>query len=259
MGWSMSRRGNPQKRRLLSLAVACVFLNASHSHAQLYKWVDEHGRVQYSDTVPPSATDRARQELRSDGGVKSATERAATAEEKRLTALKAAEDAKARELQSERERKDKALAATYVDLADFDRVRDRALATVDQEILALAERETFLNRVLATPAGQQPPAEKVLDTSASAANAKPPAAPAKPAVVKSANARMIEAKAELPRLADAITRKRRDRADLAALYATDRVRLANLIDAEKAKLANATSAANAASGKTSVPVPAPKK
>ncbi len=264
MGWSSSRRGDPKERRLVSLAVACVFLCAGHSHAQLYKWTDENGKVQYSDTVPPTANDRARKELRSDGTIKRETERALTAEEKRLAAVRAAEEAKAKEVQAERERKDKALLATYTDLKDFERVRDRALATLDNEIRALTERETYLGKVLATPEGQPLPPEmapmvmigpsagQTPDKNAPAAagtKAAPakPATPVKPSAPKTYTARLIEAKAELPRVTDTLTRKRRDRGDLAALYASERVRLANLFDAERAKQEAAKAAsANAA-------------
>lgn len=244
----------------MSLAVACVFLCAGHSHAQLYKWTDENGKVQYSDTVPPTANDRARKELRSDGTIKRETERALTAEEKRLAAVRAAEEAKAKEVQAERERKDKALLATYTDLKDFERVRDRALATLDNEIRALTERETYLGKVLATPEGQPLPPEmapmvmigpsagQTPDKNAPTAGpAAKPVAPAKPSAPKTYTARLIEAKAELPRVTDTLTRKRRDRGDLAALYASERVRLANLFDAERVKQEAAkTASANAA-------------
>lgn len=237
----------------MSLAVACAFLCAGHSHAQLYKWTDENGKVQYSDTVPPAATDRARKELRSDGTVKRETERALTAEEKRLLALKVAEEAKAREVQAERERKDKALLATYTDLNDFDRVRDRALTNLDNDIRVLTEREVYLGKVLATPEGQPFPVEttKIAATAPVPEKSAPPVAgkpapapvPAKPAVAKTHSARILEAKAELPRVTDTLTRKRRDRGDLVTLYASERLRLANLFDAERTKLASAKSAA----------------
>ena len=47
---------------------------------------------------------------------------------------------------------------------------------------------------------------------------------------------LLEAKADLPRVKDAILGKRRDLEDLTALYSSDRVRLARLIDAENAKM-----------------------
>ena len=137
MGWSISRLRNMKsmsKRRHKSLTVPCALVIArsvsGHSQAQLYKWVDENGKVQYTDTMPPSANDRARKELRSDGTVKADTQRAATTEERRLAGLKAVEDAKLKVIQDERDRKDKALMSSYADLADFDRVREIGRAHV---------------------------------------------------------------------------------------------------------------------------------
>ena len=241
------------KRRHKSLAVTCalavVFVTAAgitgHSQAQLYKWVDENGKVQYSDTMPPSAIDRARKELRSDGTVKQETQRAATAEERRLAALKAVEDAKLKIIQDERDRKDKALLATYSDLADFDRVRGRALALMDTEYNTLVERETLLQRVINAPPGSAPilapvlarpvapPAAPVAAPTpgkpGAPAAAPPRTAPLKPTVITA-----TEARSELPRLTDAIARKRRDREDITALYAKERVRFASLLAANDA-------------------------
>lgn len=253
------------------LAAACALLAAGTCEAQLYKWVDENGKVQYSDTIPPAANDRARKELRADGTLKRETERAATVEEKRLAAQRAAEEAKAREARLEQERKDKALLSTYADLKDFDRVRDRALGNLEAEIRYLTEREAILAKIvagqqatpqeiakLASPASAPatPAAEPGGPPAAGAAKAPPPA-PAKPAAPKSPNALLLEAKSELPRVTELLTRKRRDRADLATLYAAERIRLANLIDAENARLAAATAASVTASKSPAAPSAAP--
>ena len=252
MGWSISRLRNMKsmsERRHKSLAVTCALIVAmgvaGHSQAQLYKWTDENGKVQYTDTMPPSAIDRARKELRSDGTVKQETQRAATAEERRLAALKAVEDAKLKIIQDERDRKDKALLATYSDLADFDRVRGRALALMDTEYNTLVERETLLQRVINAPPGSAPilapvlarpvapPAAPVAAPTpgkpGAPAAAPPRTAPLKPTVITA-----TEARSELPRLTDAIARKRRDREDITALYAKERVRFASLLAANDA-------------------------
>ncbi|MEO7253081.1 MAG: DUF4124 domain-containing protein [Casimicrobium sp.] len=219
----------------MTCALAIAAGISGHSHAQLYKWVDENGKVQYSDTVPPNAVDRARKELRNDGTIKRETQRAASAEERRLAALKAVEDAKLKLVQDERDRKDKALLSTYTDLADFDRVRNRALAIMDAEYQRLIERETLLKKVIALPPGAppmvvavQPPAPEPAPV---AGKAPPKSAPPKPTVIS-----QIEARSEMPRLLDAMARKKRDREDVTAMYARERVRLANLIAANNAAL-----------------------
>lgn len=252
------------------LVVACALVTATSgitaSHAQLYKWVDENGRTQYSDTIPPSSTDRARKELRADGTVKKSTDRAATAEEKRLAALKAAEDAKLKAIQDERDRKDKALLNTYPNLADFDRVRDRALGTAIAEIRALEEREIVINKIISTEGKFVPPTPPVAaapaPTPAPPPAAGKPAAPvaAKPPVVKTASMLVLEAKSELPRAKEAIVNKRRLLEDLTAQYASDRIRLSRLIDAETAKLnAETAQSADARPSPAQTSLPAKKK
>ena len=256
MGWSssppklqsMQHQQQYAERRLKWLVVTCALYAAlagvTASHAQLYKWIDESGRVQYSDSIPPASTDRARKELRSDGTVKRETERAATAEEKRLAALKAVEDVKLKAVQEERDRKDKALLNTYTSLVDYDRVRDRALGAVADDIRALEEREIVINKIIASDGKFSPPVVAPVAVPAPLASAAPPVAgkpaaaltPAKPPVVKTANMLLLEAKSELPRAKEALLSKRRNLEDLTALYANDRVRLARLIEAENAKL-----------------------
>ena len=249
MGWSSSppklqslqHQKQNAERRLKWLVVTCALFAAlsgvTASHAQLYKWVDENGKTQYTDTIPPASTDRARKELRSDGTVKNSTERAPTAEEKRFAALKAAEDARIKLVQDERDRKDKALLSTYSNLVDFDRVRDRALSNVAADIGVLEQREIVINKVIASEGKFVPPVI--------AAPAPPPAAPpvaGKPATpvkappVKTAGTLLLEAKSELPRAKEAILGKKRDLQDLTAMYASERIRLARLIDAENARM-----------------------
>ncbi|TAG82316.1 MAG: DUF4124 domain-containing protein, partial [Betaproteobacteria bacterium] len=126
---------------LTGLLVLPLVVFAANASAQLYKWTDENGKVHYSDTVPPSATDRARKEMRPDGTVKKQVDRALTQEERRIAAAKAAEDEKERIAREERERKDRALLSTYTSLVDFDRVRDRALTLADGELTALRKQE----------------------------------------------------------------------------------------------------------------------
>ena len=255
MGWlssppklqSMQHQQRNAERRLKWLVVTCALYAAlagvTASHAQLYKWVDESGRVQYSDSIPPASTDRARKELRSDGTVKRETERAATTEEKRLAALKAVEDAKLKAVQEERDRKDRALLNTYTSLVDYDRVRDRALGAVANDIRALEEREIVINKIIASEGKFSPPAVAPVAAPAPLASAAPPVAgkpaaatPAKAPVVKTAKMLLLEAKSELPRAKEALLSKRRNLEDLTALYANDRVRLARLIEVENAKL-----------------------
>ena len=252
---SLSSRVNVRVARwpLASLlAAVCAAFGASQTQAQLYKWTDANGKTHYSDTVPPDSVDRARKEMRTDGVVKRSMERAMTPEEKRLAGLKAVEDERTRIAQSERERKDKALLATYTDLKDFDRVRDRNLTALDDEIKGLSTNPAVLAGAASSGA----------ETAGAASGAKPssgkPAAPSAPAGAK-ANAAPgtapVGAKvgvapgpsaAEAARLAESVAKKTRERAEMAALYEAERGRLAMLLTNERSRI-------------TTVVVPAPRR
>ena len=235
----LQRQKQHVRRRLQWLLAAFALLGAlqvTASHAQLFKWVDENGKTQYTDTIPPASTDRARKELRSDGTVKLSTDRAATAEERRLAALKALDDAKLRAVLDEHDRKDRALLNTYTSLADFDRVRDRALSTLLHDIRVLEEREVLLNHVISSDGKFSPPV---------AGNSVAPSVALKSTGVKMADMLLLGAKSELPLVKSAIATKRHDLDGLSSLYAIDRVRLSRLIELESAKMTSDQRAAQA--------------
>ncbi len=204
---------------LTGLLVLPLVVFAANASAQLYKWTDENGKVHYSDTVPPSATDRARKEMRPDGTVKKQVDRALTQEERRIAAAKAAEDEKERIAREERERKDRALLSTYTSLVDFDRVRDRALTLADGELTALRKQE-------ASTSAAREALQKQADT-----HKKGP-----PLKLKSD---LEASEKDLTAVRRLLERKTKDRETLAASYSTERGRLADLIAADTAAKAAA--------------------
>jgi hypothetical protein len=208
-------------------AASIIVLGAGVAHAQLYKWTDENGKVHYSDTVPPAATDRARKEIRPDGVVKKEVERAPTPEERRVAAQKAAAEAAERAVKEERERKDKALLATYSSLADFDRVRDRAVSLADSEITALKKQEE-------AEVSQRTGLQKQVD----AAKKGPP---------PKLKADLENADKELAVVRTMLEKKTKDRATLVANFTTERARFSELLTAEKAAAAGSSAASSAAS------------
>jgi Domain of unknown function (DUF4124) len=197
----------------IAAALALTFVGSAS--AQLYKWTDENGKVHYSDTVPPSANDRARREIRSDGVVTKQVDRAMTPEERRAAAVKSAEEEKVRIAKEERERKDKALLVTYSSLADFDRVRDRAILAADGELVALKKQEEG-------EVSQRAGLQKQID----AAGKKGPSPKLKTEIEASDQ--------ELAVSREMLSRKTKDRSTLVAGFTTERARLADLIAAENA-------------------------
>lgn len=196
------------------LAIVSGFLLAQAATAQLYRWTDEKGKVHYSDTVPPTDVDRARKEIRSDGTVKKQIDRALTPEERRAAAIKAAEDEKVRIAKAERERKDKALLVTYATLADFDRVRDRAIAAVDAEVTASTNRLYTLNT-------QRTTIKKEIDVAGKRPSLK-------------LNKELDAVESEIADGSAFQSKRIRDRVQLVVSYQEERIRLADLIAAEAA-------------------------
>lgn len=215
-----------------------VLLCSFNANAQLYKWTDENGKVQYTDAMPPGATDRSHKIMRSDGMVNKEVDRAPTPEERRAAAIKADVDAKARTAREERERKDKALLATYSNLTDFDRVRDRAIAVVNGEIAAFgrqltvfAERRVELGTQVETSGKKGPNAKLAAD--------------------------VVDADLSFASMSKLQTTRQKDRDELVKNYARERLQLVDLMAAQAANNPNGMipSATTATTAKTAATAP----
>lgn len=90
----------------------------------MYRWVDSHGRVQYSDTLPATYQKSGAAELNKQGLV---IKRTQSESERSAEAARREEEAKAREIQQKQAQIDRALTATYTTEAEIDLARDRAL------------------------------------------------------------------------------------------------------------------------------------
>ncbi len=124
-----------------NLFLAGLLALAVPAQAKMYKWVDENGRVYYTDTPPPQTSRHAVTELGKTGQVMKRTEsveerRAREAEERRL--------AEQRKISEEQARKDRALLGTYTSVAEIDLARDRAL---EHHRLAIVGAQTRLQQV----------------------------------------------------------------------------------------------------------------
>jgi len=122
-------------------------LLAVSAHAALYKWVDEKGRVQYSDK-PPSETNKGGVEMSNRGVVKKKLDGGITPEEK-----KAQEEAAARRRAEQQEalvqrRADYALLQSFTSVQEIDMKRDRELQAIEAMITNLKGQErTLLERL----------------------------------------------------------------------------------------------------------------
>lgn len=105
---------------LLAVCLACLALEAE---ARLYRWVDENGKVQFSDNPPPASA-RGLTELDQRGTVRKMPGKAASAGE---VAVRAAE----RKRVLEQQRHDRALLQSFSKPEEIDFLRDRQIEAVE--------------------------------------------------------------------------------------------------------------------------------
>lgn len=101
---------------------------------QMYKWVDDKGKVHYGDTIPPEYAKQGSQEMTKSGRVVKETPAASTPEQirkKEEDAVKAQEEKQRIE---EQKRKDKALLASYSTVGEIDLAEKRNLEALDLQI-----------------------------------------------------------------------------------------------------------------------------
>ena len=116
------------------LPVALAFLLVAVSaQAQLYRWVDDNGQVQYSDKPPVTGPKKGVSELDSQGVVRKAPVVPLSPEEK------AKQDAD-RTQAIDRERRDRALLQSFSNTREIDVLRDRQIEAVQGGIQTNALR-----------------------------------------------------------------------------------------------------------------------
>jgi hypothetical protein len=130
------------------LLVTLIALIAWPAFADVYKWVDENGKVQYSDKPPQSQTKKGVTELNNQGMTVKQTEGALTPEER---AAKDAEAAKARNEQAklqDQRRRDRALLNSYSNTAEIDEVRDRNVEALQATVTSDQSRRDAMQKRL---------------------------------------------------------------------------------------------------------------
>jgi hypothetical protein len=202
-------------RTLVALVAGATLLAlAGHARGALYKWVDEHGEVHYSDKVPPEAVNKGNVELNKQAVPIKKTEPAPTPEQLKA---KAAEDERQRVLAKQQEevaRRDRALLASYTSENEIDLARTRALQTIDNVMQSaqaysaqLAKRKEAL---LAKKAAAGDKAGANLDRELEMLNG------------------------EIDRQADLVAQKKREAATVTAKYDADKARWRELVAARAA-------------------------
>jgi hypothetical protein len=132
---------------------------------RLYKWIDKDGNVTYSDQVPPSESDLAREELNEQGVAVKRVERAMTAEERAALEAQRAALALAEREAEEQSRRDHVLLGSYPSERDLERAYRERFDLIEQAIegarMSLTSQEKSLSDLL-THAAQQEQAGKAV-------------------------------------------------------------------------------------------------
>ncbi len=132
----------------LLLLVTLIIFQGDLS-AKLYKWVDEDGKVHYSDKVPPEYNDKARQELNQAGVVKDSVDRALTPEEKKQKAeelaRQKAEAQKQAELKKQQQAERNKLIKSYSSADQITRLKRERIDALERNI-ELAEENLVIQK-----------------------------------------------------------------------------------------------------------------
>ena len=123
---------------IFSVVLTAVLLGGvivdSHAGKRLYRWVDEEGKVFYSDKVPPSESKQERSILNEQGRKVDTLERAKTQEEYLEAKRQAKLDEERRKLEAEQLAYDRMLLKTYHTEEGLFHRRDSDLLTIDNLI-----------------------------------------------------------------------------------------------------------------------------
>lgn len=121
-------------KHLIYLLLILVLSTANIVHAEFYRWVDDDGTIHYSDSLPPTKSQREQDLLNETGRVVKTIPAPKTIgeleEEQRLAKL---EEEKLKKIEKA-ERRDRVLMAMYLTVEDIELVRDERIETVESAI-----------------------------------------------------------------------------------------------------------------------------
>ena len=136
----------------IKLLALLIFLSSSAAQANLYRWVDESGKVHFSDKVPPSMAQKGHTSLGDNGIESSKTSSSEELKQKQAEANKKqevlAEMTEAKKAEAIAKRKDDQLLATYESREEIIGAFSKKISLVDQSIGILSARDESLTQKL---------------------------------------------------------------------------------------------------------------
>ncbi|MCQ8102762.1 DUF4124 domain-containing protein [Methylomonas sp. SURF-2] len=140
----------PRSFSLISSLMAALLIGQAPDVCakKMYRWVDENGRVFFSDVVPPDQVQHKRETMDKNTRVLDVVEKAKTAEElaqqKRLEALRKEQE----KIIAKQAAADKVLLSTYRSSADLNKAMENKLALLDGEKRAIEGNRQRLEQQL---------------------------------------------------------------------------------------------------------------
>lgn len=128
------------------LAALFMIACAASASAALYKWVDEKGRIQYSDKPPP---DKSGVEMTNRGIVVKKMEGGLTPEQKKAKDVEHARKKIEEQKAAEQRRQDAALLQSFSSPQEIDMKRDREIQSLESMIANLRGQEHSLTERIA--------------------------------------------------------------------------------------------------------------
>ncbi|MGM0517228.1 MAG: DUF4124 domain-containing protein [Pseudomonadota bacterium] len=135
-------------RQIIAGALAITLpLLAAQAHAAAYRWVDENGQLQFSDTLPTQAASIGYEIFDPATGqtIREVAPRKTAEQKAREEAQRRAEEAAQRAEEAERRHR-KVLMALYSSVEDIEQARDARLERLDARIQRLEEATARMQR-----------------------------------------------------------------------------------------------------------------
>ncbi|MCF6319342.1 MAG: DUF4124 domain-containing protein [Proteobacteria bacterium] len=150
--------------KLLVIVMVVLSLSVSNVYAKkLYKWVDENGKVTYSDLVPPEQIKKEHQELNQNGVVLEKIKNIKTPEERQAEREAKQQQIKAEKLAVKLEIQRKNIIKSYTNEQEIVRLKEERLSALERNIESAKQsldfqktsREQLLSMAAANERGGQ--------------------------------------------------------------------------------------------------------
>ena len=123
-----------KKTNTLLLIIALVLITSPSYAKKLYKWVDENGKVTYSDQVPPEQIKKEHQEINKTGVVVDKIDNIKTKEERAATKEKIRLEKEAKKIAAEKELIRKNIILAYTDENEIIRLKEERVSALERNI-----------------------------------------------------------------------------------------------------------------------------